>query len=209
MMKLVGLFVASVALASGYFIFDILRAQPGFSAPPLHGKVAGGLSVPMPSTQTTAVAKVVLASRGSSSLPTMVQALPRTPPSDQPHPESSDVAVILDEKFRVDRSDDKESHRRKSTLNGIFEAAELGDDGRLKNLECKASLCRGEVELANKSKDNLVFERTLMSGAFLREVNQAVSITNRRTLSDGRVIATFFVHPDGALADLPSNPEEE
>jgi hypothetical protein len=206
-MKLVGLAWGAVALLSFYFISDILLSEPQRPLAPSREKVANvaALSAPL---KAEAAPLFLPANMGNHSFPTQTQEPKGTPRSDQPSTELNDTAVLLSEKFRTDPPANKEAQKRESSLKGIFNDAKLGDDGKLLQVSCKQSLCQGDVEFAKSSKGNQVLERTLMSGEFTRDINLAVSITQRRTLADGRVVATFFVHPDSILQELPSVPED-
>lgn len=194
-MKLVGLTWGALSVVSLYFLVDVLKPDSDTAnASPrkprqTHNQVASSAS-------PVATEITLPASRGGRLVQAQTSDVPAAPPFDHLQPEPSERDVVLEQRFQTDELADRESHARQSSVQGLFEAANLGNDGRLLKLSCKRTMCRGELELANRSKDRGVFERTLMSQEFSQTVNTAFTVTERRKFDDGHILATFFLHPD-------------
>jgi hypothetical protein len=64
------------------------------------------------------------------------------------------------------------------------------------------------VRVANESADSEVFSRTFLSSDFVRDIQDAVSVTSRQKLPDGAVLATFFIHPQSAFDVVATDPSD-
>ncbi len=215
-MKLVGILGTGAAAVTVWFLVDIFSSSPAAhiaeSDPRTKPRQVMNSLAHLP--QATDVPPLEI--RSSPEIHVSQPAAPRSREPKVPAPQQaeqqeplSDVAVLLDQEFLSDPPPNRAAYERERTIQGLFLSADLGDKGRLAQVKCKATICRGEIEIASEAQDNAVFRRTFLSPEFAVGVQGAVSVPERRTLKDGRVIATFFIHPDAALEGLPPTGDDE
>lgn len=119
------------------------------------------------------------------------------------------LAASLDADYTVDAPPTQESFRKESALKTLF--AGLNGAGQLQEVACRERVCRGVVRIANEAADDEVFTRTFLSNDFVKNIQDAVSVTSRQKQPDGSVLATFFIHPQSAfdvVAKAPSGSGE-
>jgi len=112
-----------------------------------------------------------------------------TPQEDK----SAVMAAALDAEYAIDAPPTQEALRKETVLKTLF--AGLNGTGQLQEVACREKVCRGVVRVSNESTDGEVFGRTFLSSDFVRDIQDAVSVTSRQKLPDGAVLATFFIHP--------------
>lgn len=210
-MKLIGLLCGYVVLA-GWLLVDFFKPEPAAHSSAVvrsEQPLAAGQGLDLSPLQSGASGERVVAP--APTVRSKAQAAPpqRAAAPDQPEQPVEDIAVVLEEKFRSDPPATRDSHERQRVIEGLFEAAELGNTGQLTKLACKGTICRGEISIASASEDNNVFNRTFLSREFALGINAAFSVSERRTLEDGRVVATFFIHPDDAVVGVPEADDGE
>lgn len=205
-MKLVGLLWSIAALATVWLFLDTRAPRP--KAPQARAEVRAETGE---TSEANAESAALLPRSAAHRAPPeeRIKEQVQVPESDQARPGLSDAGVILEEQFRLDQPATPDSYKRQLNLERLFKEADLGDAGQLSGVDCKGTICRGEVEIAHRSQDSIVFGRTFLSREFAVEVPGAVSIADRKTLEDGRVVATFFIHPDSSLEALPERGDEE
>lgn len=187
------------ALAIIYFCVDILTMR---RAPQKRLVVSEEATLPREEPMLPQVeSKPVLAKR----TPVLIE--PKAPPAasqapvgDEPaeHPQpdrSTELATALDAQYASDARPTRESLEREGALKGMFSIPELTGKGRLQELSCRETVCRGVVRLDNEGADNEVFGRTFLSPAFTTKISDAVAVASREKQSDGSVLATFFIYP--------------
>jgi hypothetical protein len=135
---------------------------------------------------------------------------PDGPPTGEEGPDDRDVSdgeanvsFALGEAFRTDAPGSRVAYERTRTFHELFAAADLGDKASLTSFECKAELCRGEIEISNGLDDHAVFSSTLLSSAFASAFPMAVTVHSREVRPDQSVLAKFYLHPDSVLENLP------
>ena len=119
------------------------------------------------------------------------------------------LAASLDADYSVDAPPTQEGLRKEGVIKTLF--ANVSGKGQLQEIACREKVCRGVVRIANEEADNEVFSRTFLSSDFVKDIQDAVSVTSRQKMPDGSVLATFFIHPQGAfdvVATGPSRGEE-
>lgn len=129
---------------------------------------------------------------------------PEEAPSSAPQtPQQEDkrevVAAALEAEYAVDAPPTQEGLRKETALKSLF--AGLNGIGQLQEVACREKVCRGVVRIASASADAEVFARTFLSSDYVRDIQDAVSVTSRQKQPDGAVLATFFIHPQ-AVFDL-------
>jgi hypothetical protein len=130
------------------------------------------------------------------------------PPAARPTEEDRTevLAAALDAEYAVDAPPTQEALRKESVIKTLF--AGLNGSGQLQEVACRERVCRGVVRVANESADSEVFSRTFLSSDFVRDIQDAVSVTSRQKLPDGAVLATFFIHPQSAFDVVATDPSD-
>lgn len=148
----------------------------------LERQVAQGEEIPRPITQRRSAPMA-----GASAPP---------PPAARAEPSrTNELTATLEAQYAVDSRPTRESVRKERALENLFSQPELDGKGRLEEVNCRGTICRGVVKMANELNDSEVFSRTLLSGEFMSVIQDAVSVASRERQSDGSVIATFYTHP--------------
>lgn len=117
---------------------------------------------------------------------------------------SAVMAAALDAEYAVDAPPTREALRKETVLRTLF--AGLNGIGQLQEVACRENVCRGVVRVSNESADGDVFARTFLSSEFVRDIQDAVSVTSRQKLPDGAVLATFFIHPQSMFDFVATGP---
>ncbi len=121
-------------------------------------------------------------------------------------PGSNEAVVVetLEASFSADAAPDQASGQRELTIQSAFRAEGLSEltDG-LSNLSCRASLCRGEVNVKNEQADQELFSKVVVQGPLLNDIpGVSFTIARREPLADGSLRVVFFVHPPEVLSQL-------
>jgi hypothetical protein len=112
----------------------------------------------------------------------------------------AELAARLEAEYAVDAHPTRESSEKEKAVQALFSQPELEGKGRLQELDCRQTICRGVVQIANAGSDNAVFGNTIASPSFARASRDAVTVASRQKMSDGSVLATFFIHPQSVFA---------
>lgn len=139
----------------------------------------------------------------SSTTPSDEEPSAETPPPREEADRAAELSGVLDSEYALDSRRTRESTERENAIEGLFSKAKLGDVGQLQSIECREKICRGTISISSKESDREVFEKTFLSADFVQSVPDAVSIASREELSDGTVLATFFVHPQSVFDMIP------
>jgi hypothetical protein len=211
-MRTFGIVVAAVAvLAAGYFCVDMfgLGSKNSSIADDASGikrsmalrtrQVPHSRQAPRMTTQER-VADVVEGSRPARGEEPSAEG----PTSAEVPDRTAELASRLDLEYAADSQQTRESYEREKAIDGLFSKANLGDKAHLQDLSCREKICRGTISISNDESDRDVFERTLLSEDFARLISDAVSVASRQKLSDGSVLATFFIHPQSVFEDMAS-----
>jgi hypothetical protein len=133
-------------------------------------------------------------------------------PSAQIGPEHTDQAPsdgvevlrgVLEGQYAVDAMPTREALERERLVSRLFADAKLESVGQLQQVTCRENICRGIARIVSESADNQFFGRSLLSGEFALAIPDAVSVTSRERLSDGSVVATFYIHPQEIFDMMP------
>lgn len=121
-------------------------------------------------------------------------------------PGSNEAVVIetLEASFNADAAPNHASGERELTLQSAFRAEGLGalTDG-LFSLSCRASLCRGELNVKSEQADQELFSKVVVQGPLLNDIPGAsFTVARREPLADGSLRVVFFVHPPEVLSRL-------
>jgi hypothetical protein len=112
---------------------------------------------------------------------------------------TAELDSTLNAEFAADSRQTRESQEKEKAIEGLFSKANLGDKGHLQEIICRETICRGTVSITSRESDREVFERTFLSPDFARAVSDAVTVASREEMSDGTLLATFFIHPQSVF----------
>ncbi|MBN1611263.1 MAG: hypothetical protein JW940_31815 [Polyangiaceae bacterium] len=124
-------------------------------------------------------------------------------PTEHPPPDrsegtpdrSEEIAAELQAQYSLDQRPTAESHRKEQGISKLFSNPKLEGKGRLTELDCRESICRGVIEIGSADDDSEVFSRTFLSMEYAQMIPDAISVTDRRRNPDGSVTAVFYTHP--------------
>lgn len=131
----------------------------------------------------------------------------RAPESDEPvAPDGAmeDIAhYTLEQAFAKDAPGSSVSVGKEVAIREAFSSEAVTSlGGHLTQVDCKASVCRGELLLPDRQADNRIFSEVVLGGDLGRKVPGAFTVASRKEMPDGSIQAVFFVHPDEVLVNL-------
>lgn len=201
-----GAFVTVMVLLALAFGVDTLRHRD--HERPARAQLNRESVQDLDTTQPPAAAETAVAPRRSKALRRKVTEEPALPVEEAmpTEPGSNEAVVIetLEASFSTDAAPNKLSGEREMTLQSAFRAEGLGalTDG-LSNLSCRASLCRGELNVKSEQADQELFSKVVVQGPLLNDIpGVSFTIARREPLADGSLRVVFFVHPPEVLSQL-------
>ncbi|GMV17381.1 MAG: hypothetical protein HS104_41345 [Polyangiaceae bacterium] len=133
---------------------------------------------------------------------TPAEAVRVSPTQSQPD-QVVELATALEAQYTVDERPTREASRRETVIEELFAQPELQGKAALGEVDCRENICRGMVTMFDEQADGEVFGRTFLSPKFASAIQHAVTVTSRKKMPDGTVVATFFVHPQSVADMIP------
>lgn len=127
-----------------------------------------------------------------------------SPAQSQPD-QAAELATTLEAEYTIDALPTREASQRESVIKDLFAQPELQGKATLAEVDCRENVCRGKVRIFDEQADGEVFGRTFLSPKFASAIQHAVTVTSRKEMPDGTVVATFFVHPQ-SVGDMTPPP---